>query len=150
MIALVKLIMSVMLSVHSCYLLHAVKTPAPGKAPGQGLLCKVCADSSSGKHYGIYACNGCSGFFKRSVRRRLIYRWGGGSRVILHTGLQTQLLILVGQRSGRGEKTACTTRILFMSISQVSGWNWHVPCWQGSSQPMPSLSTEEMPPSWHE
>ncbi|KAK7891245.1 hypothetical protein WMY93_023208 [Mugilogobius chulae] len=22
------------------------------------LLCKVCSDSSSGKHYGIYACNG--------------------------------------------------------------------------------------------
>ncbi|XP_068579640.1 photoreceptor-specific nuclear receptor [Cebidichthys violaceus] len=51
----------------------------PGKAHGQGLLCKVCSDSSSGKHYGIYACNGCSGFFKRSVRRRLIYRCQAGS-----------------------------------------------------------------------
>ena len=54
-------------------------SPAPGKALSPVLLCKVCGDTSSGKHYGIYACNGCSGFFKRSVRRKLIYRWGWGT-----------------------------------------------------------------------
>lgn len=45
----------------------------------ESLTCIVCGDVSSGKHYGILACNGCSGFFKRSVRRRLIYRCQAGT-----------------------------------------------------------------------
>ncbi|XP_030047401.1 photoreceptor-specific nuclear receptor [Microcaecilia unicolor] len=57
---------------------HSVPCSSPGKVLGPVLMCKICGDSSSGKHYGIYACNGCSGFFKRSVRRKLIYRCQAG------------------------------------------------------------------------
>ncbi|XP_031837428.1 photoreceptor-specific nuclear receptor [Nomia melanderi] len=55
--------------------------PQHGSKPprSNGLICLVCGDTSSGKHYGILACNGCSGFFKRSVRRKLIYRCQAGT-----------------------------------------------------------------------
>uniref|UniRef100_H3CCV2 Nuclear receptor subfamily 1, group H, member 5 n=1 Tax=Tetraodon nigroviridis TaxID=99883 RepID=H3CCV2_TETNG len=57
-----------------------------GKVRGQDELCVVCGDKASGYHYNALTCEGCKGFFRRSVTKKAVYhcKSGGGCEMDMY------------------------------------------------------------------
>lgn len=53
-------------------------------------VCAVCGDRASGKHYGVLSCDGCRGFFKRSIRGNMEYVCKENSRCIIDVSRRNQ------------------------------------------------------------
>nr|QAX24917.1 retinoic acid receptor [Acanthochitona crinita] len=49
------------------------QSPSPPPPPRVYKPCVVCNDKSSGFHYGVSSCEGCKGFFRRSVQKNMQY-----------------------------------------------------------------------------
>ncbi|KAF0303287.1 Nuclear hormone receptor E75 [Amphibalanus amphitrite] len=47
---------------------------APADFDGTTVLCQVCGDKASGFHYGVHSCEGCKGFFRRSIQQKIQYK----------------------------------------------------------------------------
>ena len=54
------------------------------------LFCIVCGDKASGRHYGVVSCEGCKGFFKRSVRKNVKYTCLGTQTCIVNKTMRNR------------------------------------------------------------
>ncbi|XP_077985399.1 retinoic acid receptor RXR-alpha-B-like [Glandiceps talaboti] len=47
------------------------KSPTHAVTTTSDFLCLVCSDRATGYHYSVYSCEGCKGFFKRTIQKQL-------------------------------------------------------------------------------
>ncbi|CAF0881073.1 unnamed protein product [Rotaria sordida] len=102
------------------------------------LDCVVCGDRATGKHYGAISCDGCKGFFRRTVRKNPVYecrhqnnctidkdkrnqcrhcRW----KKCIRMGMRRDAVQKERDRLGRQRSNNCNTRVVTIkSIGHLS------------------------------
>ncbi|XP_073940310.1 bile acid receptor isoform X4 [Castor canadensis] len=56
--------------------------PTAGRIKGDE-LCVVCGDRASGYHYNALTCEGCKGFFRRSITKNAVYKCKNGGNCVM-------------------------------------------------------------------
>ncbi|XP_069847141.1 bile acid receptor isoform X2 [Dipodomys merriami] len=62
------------------------KKPRMGTSTGRikgDELCVVCGDRASGYHYNALTCEGCKGFFRRSITKNAVYKCKNGGNCVM-------------------------------------------------------------------
>ncbi|XP_066265330.1 bile acid receptor-like isoform X3 [Branchiostoma lanceolatum] len=63
----------------------AEKPQVEVEVPVDPTACVVCGDKASGFHYGALSCEGCKGFFRRSIQRNATYKCKSGGKCEMDT-----------------------------------------------------------------
>uniref|UniRef100_A0A914RCA2 Nuclear receptor domain-containing protein n=1 Tax=Parascaris equorum TaxID=6256 RepID=A0A914RCA2_PAREQ len=85
--------------------------------------CAVCGDKSTGTHYGVVSCNGCKGFFRRTILRNQKFTCRFNKRCVIDKNFRCACRYCRFQKCvGVGMKREG----LFLSFLSNSHWEIHI------------------------
>ncbi|CAH8459011.1 unnamed protein product [Schistosoma intercalatum] len=115
--------------------------------------CKVCGDKASGRHYGVVSCEGCKGFFKRSIRGHVSYVCRSEQNCLVNKAYRNrcqycrlQKCLAVGMRSEAVQNERRPTNTFALNFLNDNSGNSNCTTTGGSSNmnnggsPNPSIS----------
>ncbi len=97
--------------------------------------CLICGDRATGLHYGIISCEGCKGFFKRSICNKRVYRCSRDkncemSRKQRNRCQYCRLLKCLQMGMNRKGEPIQSYLLPCLNIQLIAAWRG-IACWRG-------------------